>query len=199
MRWHRRLRLLHRGGIMSRYLTRWVLAAVLGAAGWLAPSGNATAQYIPPFGGGFPGVSPFFGSPFMMGPYRYSYVNPYTGGMQSYQYSPYGGLNGYSAYNPFTGRVMSYQAYIPYSMAGGYGGGYAAPTYGGMASGSSGYGASANPITNQQLRQLRGASYQNAYPSGGYGDARSAMSPRWTTANDKATDKPSDVNEALLK
>ena len=187
---------------MNRFLTKWALAAVLGVASWAASAGPASAQYPPGFGGGFGGVNPFFGSPYMTGNFRYSFVNPYTGGRHNYQYSPYGGYNAYSAFNPYTGRTVNYEAYIPYYLAvgGGYGGysrPYGGATYGGTAGG---YGASANPITNQQLRQLRAASYQNTYPSGGYGDAKSAMSPRWTTAaTDKASGKPADVNEALLK
>jgi hypothetical protein len=194
---------------MSRYLTRSILAAVLGATGWVASSGTASAQYIPPFGGGFPttfgggfpGWNPFLGSPYM-GSYQRSFINPYTGGLQSYLYSPYGGVSGYTAFNPFTGRVMSYYANVPYFMGAGYGGGYVAPfaptTYGAASGGY--YGASANPLTNQQLRQLRATSYQNAYPSGGYGDGRSAMSPRWTTSStDKAPGQPSGIDETLLK
>jgi len=142
----------------------------------------------------------------MMSPFNYSFANPYTGGVFNYQYSPYGGYNGYSLFNPYTGRAMSYQAYIPYYMAAGYGGGgyggYATPStpfgYGGTAAG--GYGTSSNPVTNQQLRQLRAASYQSGYPSGGYGDSRSGMSPRWTTdKNDKSPAKPADVSDPLLK
>ena len=68
---------------MSQYLIRWMLAALLGAGAWVSSSGYAAAQYIPPFGGGFGGGNPFFGSPYMMGSYRQSFVNPYTGGMQS--------------------------------------------------------------------------------------------------------------------
>lgn len=194
---------------MSRFLTKWVLVAVIGTAGLVASSGPAAAQYLPAFGGGFrsPGFvpfmgSPFMGSPYMMGSINYSIPNPFTGGMYSAVYSPYGGYNGYSFFNPYTGRVTSYSAYVPYYMGMGYGGGYggysmpySANNFGGSASG--GYGTTSNPITNQQLRQLRGSSYQNAYPSGGgYGDPRSVMSPRWTTAS---SGKPADVNEALLK
>jgi hypothetical protein len=196
---------------MSRFLTKWALAAVLGTAGWLASSGPAAAQYPPAFGGfRSPGFNPFFGSPFLgspylMGPYNYSFANPFTGGVFNYQYSPYGGVSGYSFTNPFTGQLQSYQAYVPYYMAAGYGGGYggyaapyAASAYSGAAAGA--YGTSRNPVINQQLRQLRAASYQNAYPSGGYDDARSYMSPRWTTAaSEKAAGKPADVNQDLLK
>ena len=72
------------------------------------------------------------------------------------------------------------------------------PSYGGTTAG--GYGTSRNPIVNQQLRQLRASSYQSSYPSGGYGDTRSYMSPRWTTAaTEKAAGKPADLNQTLLK
>ncbi|HET6574021.1 MAG TPA: hypothetical protein VFG68_10495 [Fimbriiglobus sp.] len=204
---------------MSRYLTKWTVAAVVGAAGWVASAGPASAQYMPAFGGGFRTMgSPFFGSPYnmspfmsspymMMGSYGYSFRNPVTGGMFNYQYSPYGGYSGYSFVNPFTGQATSYQAYMPYMMSYGYGGGgryggsaapYGAAGYSGATSG--GYGYSSNPIANQQLQQLRAASYRNSYPSGGYGDGRSYMSPRWTTAaTEKKAGKPADVNEALLK
>lgn len=195
---------------MSRYLTKWLLVAVLGAAGWAASSSYAAAQYIPPFGGGFgPGVNPFLGSPFVGPSYSpftigtRSFVNPYTGAYTSYQYPAYQATYGYSFFNPFTGRAMNYQlnAAVPYNPFGYGGAGGSAMSYSPAGYGTStvgGYGYSSNPITNQQLRQLRAASY--AYPSGGYGDARSAMSPRWTTAaNGKATGKPGDVDEALLK
>jgi hypothetical protein len=210
---------------MKRFPTKWAIAAVLGGSVWALSAGPAAAQFFP---GGFgfrPPVtpfmgSPFFGSPFMGSPYlgagyssyglgTYSNFNPYTRTFATYQYPTYVAPYGYTSYNPVTGRVMSYNytvalPYNPYGYGGG--GGYSVPyaTYGGTAtSGYGGYSYSTNPVTNQQLRLLRAASYQASNSGGGYADPPPTYSPRWTTAAPPgqpagAAGKPADVNEGLL-
>ncbi len=210
---------------MNRFLTKWVLTAVLGAAGWALSAGPAAAQFVPgygmgfrPFGGpvflGSPYMgSPFLGSPFVGSPYMgyspftigtYTHYNPYTGGLMSYSYPAYQSTYGYSFLNPFTGQTAGYQLNyaIPYNPSGyGGGGGYSMP-YTGYSGYTAGSYYSTNPVTNEQLRMLRGSAYQGSYPSGGgYGETKEVYSPRWTTgpSTTGAAAKPGEVNEALLK
>jgi len=133
---------------MTRFLTKWALAAALGAAGWALPAGPAAAQF---YGGGIvrPGVTPFMGSPFMGSPFvggpfmgspflaspymggayspytigNYSSYNPYTGSLTSYQYPAYQSNYGYSFLNPATGQMVNYQLNyaVPYNPASSYG------------------------------------------------------------------------------
>jgi hypothetical protein len=190
---------------MTRYLTKWALVLVLAGVGWGLTSGTARAQY---FGGFRPGVNPLmarnlmFGNPWM-NPYMgttgtYSFFNPYTGGVFSYQYPAYPLTYGYSFFNPYTGRVMDYQvnANVPYSPFYGYGGGYggysAMPyvpsAYNGSGTAGS-YARSANPVINEQLRLLHAASYQQAgYTStdkggNGYSEPKAANPPRKAAGN----------------
>jgi hypothetical protein len=103
-------------------MTRFLLAAVLAAAGTAAFPPKADAQYV----------------------YRYNTVNPYTGGMlqQGAYATPFGTQLGSSYYNPWTGYSVQRYAYQnPWGttvyrtngfspMYGGYSSGYYYPGYG---------------------------------------------------------------------
>jgi hypothetical protein len=212
---------------MKHFFRSWILTTLLGGVVWVGASGEALAQYMPFMGrGGFGGMpafgynpwafspamgSAFLGSPYLASPYgmgygstySYSTFNPYGAGVMSYQYSPYGGPNSYSFFNPYTGRAMSYSANVPYYMSG-YGGGYGgympysgsggATTTGGYGS----YGTSSNPITEQQLRILRGAAYQGSPAYGNDTKPYAARPEPATRAASATTSKPAELNTKLL-
>lgn len=72
-------------------MTRFLLAAVLAAAGTAALAPKAEAQYF----------------------YRYNTVNPYTGGLsqQNAYVTPFGSQYGTTYYNPYTGYAAQRYAY----------------------------------------------------------------------------------------
>jgi hypothetical protein len=177
---------LNRGPIMTRFLTKWALAVILGGSAWAASAGPAAAQFMPMPGWGFPsGV--FYSTPFGNFAYNsfsrttfgYSFVNPYTGGLFTYNFDF--ARTGFPG--AFGGFAAPPAAYSPGFMAGGYGA-YNQPT---------------NPVTMQQLRLLRGSAPKTTGPAH---EEQWPSSPRWTTAAPAkpapGAAKPAGMNEALV-
>jgi hypothetical protein len=105
-------------------MTRFLLAAVLAAAGTAGLAQKADAQYV----------------------YRYNTVNPWTGGVvqQGGYVTPFGAQSGVQYVNPWTGaQVQQYSYQNPYGTQVYRSSGYS-PVYGGFSRGyyQPGFGAS---------------------------------------------------------